>query len=151
MYQRVWVTEKIMVSHLGWALDAALKIFCLRHCYFFYSVPAISHLHWYDGQLDRQEQSRNVRPGTEGHQGRKPGLPATDNCRVKLCPQGDLSSPSTSLFMWFRPPGPSYCRSHGLDPPCPQHVIVVDPITGNTRGQRTASQIPTQAFARQRP
>ena len=36
---------------------------------------------------------------------------------TRTSPQGDRSSPSMLLVMWFKPPDPSYCRSCGLDPP----------------------------------
>ena len=36
--------------------------------------------------------------------------------RMGPCSQGDLSSPSISLVMWFRPFGLSYCWSWGSDP-----------------------------------
>ena len=80
-------------------------------------------------------RTRTTGRRAEGHQGGRPRVPPMGNTgKTGPGPQGDLSSPGTSLVRRFSP---------SLDLP-PQHVAghAVDPLGGGTRGQRVASGDP---------
>lgn len=59
----------------------------------------------YDKQLDMSRSKTS----TKGHQCRYPQVSNNgQNCKTRPHPQGNLSSNSTSLVMWFGPPDFSY-------------------------------------------